>query len=95
MSSIDGDLSFDGVKLEQLIKSDTSMFDVLPSFFYHHNKLVRIAALEVSKCIINMCVCDLTSSPPPSPSSPFPSSPSPPLLLPLSSGLCEKGLYSL
>lgn len=90
MSSIDGDLSFDGVKLEQLIKSDTSMFDVLPSFFYHHNKLVRIAALEVSKCIINRCMCDLTSSPPPSPSSP-----SPPLLFPLSSGLCEEGLYSL
>uniref|UniRef100_A0A1X7VP53 Uncharacterized protein n=1 Tax=Amphimedon queenslandica TaxID=400682 RepID=A0A1X7VP53_AMPQE len=46
LSSIDGD-TFDGEKLEQLIKSDTSMFDVLPSFFYHQNKLVRVAALEV------------------------------------------------
>jgi len=24
------------------------MFDVLPEFFFHHNELVRMAALEVS-----------------------------------------------
>ena len=44
LSSIDGESQ----KLEQLIKSDTALFDILPSFFYHRNKLVRIAALEVS-----------------------------------------------
>ena len=40
-------LSFEADRLEQLIKSGTSIFDILPSFFYHKNKLVRVAALEV------------------------------------------------
>ena len=52
LSSIDGD-HFPGQKLEQLIKSDTSVFDILPSFFYHRNKHVRIAALEVSSSTIH------------------------------------------
>ena len=34
--------------LEELIKSGTSVFDILPSFFFHHNRSVRVAALEVS-----------------------------------------------
>ena len=46
LSSISG-LSFEADRLEQLIKSGTSIFDILPSFFYHKNKLVRVAALEV------------------------------------------------
>ncbi|GCB65673.1 hypothetical protein scyTo_0007767 [Scyliorhinus torazame] len=33
--------------LKKLILSETSIFDVLPSFFYHVNQIVRIAALEV------------------------------------------------
>ncbi|KAF6025259.1 hypothetical protein EB796_016427 [Bugula neritina] len=33
--------------LENLITSETAMFDVLPEFFYHHNEIVRMAALEV------------------------------------------------
>ncbi|XP_078663986.1 acetyl-CoA carboxylase-like isoform X7 [Branchiostoma floridae x Branchiostoma belcheri] len=32
---------------EKLIMSETSIFDVLPSFFYHTNRVVRMAALEV------------------------------------------------
>ncbi|XP_067945833.1 acetyl-CoA carboxylase-like [Watersipora subatra] len=39
------ELSLDN--LENLITSETSMFDVLPEFFYHHNEIVRMAALEV------------------------------------------------
>jgi biotin carboxylase len=46
LSAISG-LSFEADRLEQLIKSGTSIFDILPSFFYHKNKLVRVAALEV------------------------------------------------
>ena len=46
LSAITG-LSFEADRLEQLIKSGTSIFDVLPSFFYHKIKLVRVAALEV------------------------------------------------
>ncbi|XP_069788811.1 acetyl-CoA carboxylase 2 isoform X3 [Narcine bancroftii] len=33
--------------LKKLILSETSIFDVLPSFFYHGNQVVRMAALEV------------------------------------------------
>ncbi|XP_078582269.1 acetyl-CoA carboxylase-like [Branchiostoma floridae x Branchiostoma japonicum] len=33
--------------LQKLIMSETSIFDVLPSFFYHTNRVVRMAALEV------------------------------------------------
>ncbi|XP_048467700.1 acetyl-CoA carboxylase [Rhincodon typus] len=33
--------------LKKLILSETSIFDVLPSFFYHVNQVVRMAALEV------------------------------------------------
>ncbi|XP_056295787.1 acetyl-CoA carboxylase 1 isoform X3 [Pseudoliparis swirei] len=33
--------------LQNLILSETSIFDVLPNFFYHSNQVVRMAALEV------------------------------------------------
>ncbi|XP_032823616.2 acetyl-CoA carboxylase 1 isoform X2 [Petromyzon marinus] len=33
--------------LQKLIISETSIFDVLPNFFYHSNQIVRMAALEV------------------------------------------------
>ncbi|EDO28623.1 predicted protein, partial [Nematostella vectensis] len=33
--------------LQKLIYSETAIFDVLPSFFYHKNEAVRKAALEV------------------------------------------------
>ncbi|XP_078523505.1 acetyl-CoA carboxylase 2 isoform X2 [Lissotriton helveticus] len=33
--------------LKKLILSETSIFDVLPNFFYHSNQVVRMAALEV------------------------------------------------
>ena len=33
--------------LQKLIMSETSIFDVLHDFFYHNNKAVRMAALEV------------------------------------------------
>uniref|UniRef100_A0A8C5HRX9 acetyl-CoA carboxylase n=1 Tax=Gouania willdenowi TaxID=441366 RepID=A0A8C5HRX9_GOUWI len=33
--------------LQKLILSETSIFDVLPNFFYHNNQVVRMAALEV------------------------------------------------
>ena len=33
--------------LQKLIMSETSIYDVLPDFFYHSNVLVQIAALEV------------------------------------------------
>ncbi|OXB64870.1 hypothetical protein ASZ78_009751 [Callipepla squamata] len=36
--------------LQKLILSETSIFDVLPNFFYHSNQVVRMAALEVSFC---------------------------------------------
>lgn len=39
--------TFLGEKLEQLIKSDTTVFDILPAFFLHRNKQVQLAALEV------------------------------------------------
>lgn len=32
---------------QKLILSETSIFDVLPNFFYHSNQVVRMAALEV------------------------------------------------
>ena len=34
--------------LQKLILSETSIFDVLPNFFYHVNRVVCMAALEVS-----------------------------------------------
>ncbi|PAA64942.1 hypothetical protein BOX15_Mlig015514g1 [Macrostomum lignano] len=33
--------------LEQLIQAETSIFDLIPDFFFHHDPLVRIAACEV------------------------------------------------
>ena len=33
--------------LQQLIVSETAIFDVLPQFFYHENEIVRFSALEV------------------------------------------------
>ena len=57
LSAISG-ISFEAEKLEQLIKSGTSIFDILPSFFYHKNRLVRVAALEVSPRTSHCgCVC--------------------------------------
>jgi len=50
LSAIDG-ASFLAERLEQLIKSGTAIFDILPSFFYHRNPLVRVAALEVCVCV--------------------------------------------
>ncbi|XP_064627568.1 acetyl-CoA carboxylase-like isoform X4 [Lineus longissimus] len=38
---------FSPENLQKLIMSETSIFDVLPGFFFHPNKLVSIAALEV------------------------------------------------
>uniref|UniRef100_A0A8C1VHU6 acetyl-CoA carboxylase n=1 Tax=Cyprinus carpio TaxID=7962 RepID=A0A8C1VHU6_CYPCA len=35
------------IKMPKLILSETSIFDVLPNFFYHSNQVVRMAALEV------------------------------------------------
>ncbi|XP_030893573.1 acetyl-CoA carboxylase 2 [Leptonychotes weddellii] len=35
--------------LKKLILSETTIFDVLPTFFYHANKVVCMASLEVSK----------------------------------------------
>lgn len=32
---------------QKLILSETSIFDVLPTFFYHSNQVVCMAALEV------------------------------------------------
>ena len=46
LSAIDGP-SFLAEHLEQLITSGTAIFDILPSCFYHRNKLVQVAALEV------------------------------------------------
>ena len=46
LSAIDGP-SFQPERLKQLIKSGTAIFDILPSCFYHRNKLVQVAALEV------------------------------------------------
>ena len=46
LSAIDG-ASFLAERLEQLIKSGVAIFDILPSCFYHRNKLVQVAALEV------------------------------------------------
>ncbi|XP_065669761.1 acetyl-CoA carboxylase isoform X2 [Hydra vulgaris] len=38
---------FNPENLQKIILSETAVFDVLPSFFYHRNELVRMAALEV------------------------------------------------
>ncbi|KAL5475565.1 hypothetical protein EMCRGX_G025395 [Ephydatia muelleri] len=46
LSAIDGS-SFDPERLEQVITSGTAIFDILPSFFYHRNKLVCMSAMEV------------------------------------------------
>lgn len=46
LCAIDGS-SFLAESLEQVIKSGTAIFDILPSCFYSLNKLVAVAALEV------------------------------------------------
>ena len=64
LSAIDG-ASFLAERLEQLIKLGTAIFDILPSFFYHRNPLVRVAALEVCSCtvcevrvaVLEVCSC--------------------------------------
>ena len=37
--------------LNKLIQSETTIFDVLPDFFYHKNSVVRMAAFEVGDVI--------------------------------------------
>ncbi|XP_075760889.1 acetyl-CoA carboxylase 1 isoform X10 [Pelodiscus sinensis] len=37
----------ENLQVSKLILSETSIFDVLPNFFYHSNQVVRMAALEV------------------------------------------------
>lgn len=39
---------------QKLILSETSIFDVLPNFFYHSNQVVRMAALEVRGMMISI-----------------------------------------
>jgi hypothetical protein len=59
--------------LQKLIMSETSIFDILHDFFYHSNKAVCNAALEVSQNIfsthfrscIHFSVCVSTHSDPP------------------------------
>ena len=41
------DEEFASENLQQLIQSDSNLFDILPQFFYHRNSCVRRAALEV------------------------------------------------
>jgi len=38
---------FNPENLQKIILSETSVFDLIPTFFYHRNELVRMAALEV------------------------------------------------
>ena len=38
---------FNPENLQKIILSETAVYDVLPSFFFHRNELVRMAALEV------------------------------------------------
>ncbi|XP_028408241.1 acetyl-CoA carboxylase-like isoform X2 [Dendronephthya gigantea] len=47
LSSISYGSQFSPEVLQKLINSETAIFDVLPSFFYHSNEFVRMAALEV------------------------------------------------
>lgn len=42
---------------QKLILSETSIFDVLPNFFYHSNQVVCMAALEV--CVVKSNLKDL------------------------------------
>lgn len=43
--------------LQKLILSETTIFDVLPIFFYHTNQVVRMAALEVRAGGVQRGVC--------------------------------------
>lgn len=45
--------------LQKLILSETTIFDVLPIFFYHTNQVVRMAALEVRAGGAQEGVCTL------------------------------------
>lgn len=45
--------------LQKLILSETTIFDVLPIFFYHTNQVVRMAALEVRAVGTREGVCTL------------------------------------
>lgn len=46
--------------LQKLILSETSIFDVLPNFFYHSNQVVCMAALEVWKAnVFSFLLTDL------------------------------------
>lgn len=40
--------------LQKLIQSETSIFDILHDFFYHTNRAVCNAALEVSLFLLNI-----------------------------------------
>ena len=42
--------------VQKLIMSETTIFDVLPDFFFHMNSVVRQAALEVSTSTISLIV---------------------------------------
>lgn len=42
--------------LQQLIQSDSNLFDILPQFFYHRNTCVRRAALEVIVVYSHICL---------------------------------------
>jgi len=49
------------VVLQNLITSETSVYDVLWDFFYHSNQLVQMAALEVDiscffHCFYYLCI---------------------------------------
>jgi len=46
---------------QKLILSETSIFDVLPNFFYHSNQVVCMAALEVCLLVSNYISLDLFS----------------------------------
>lgn len=39
--------------LQKLIVSETSIYDILHDFFYHSNKSVSSAALEVTMCLFS------------------------------------------
>lgn len=42
--------------LQKLIVSETSIYDILHDFFYHSNKSVSSAALEVTMSVF-ICLC--------------------------------------
>eukprot|EP00794_Sanderia_malayensis_P012741 gene12741-14046_t len=48
LSAIDMyEMQFNPENLQNIILSETAVFDILPSFFFHRNELIRMASLEV------------------------------------------------